>query len=143
MCINVQASDGGSTTASTSGAVAPRKSVDTFPTSGVPILSNGQMGLGGSLSPVPPTNSGTAPPAPSPAPAALPPPSLPPPYSTAPLQVRESPLQNFAYQFLQTRKNSSCSYCAVDNIVCYKFPPMLKLHHAVSMVRASLNKSSS
>jgi hypothetical protein len=85
-----QASDGGSTTASTSGAVVPRKSVDTFPPSGVPLLSNGPMGLGGSLSPVPcpPANSGPAPPAPSPAPAALPPPSLPPPYSTAPLQVR-------------------------------------------------------
>ena len=94
VCIKCdQASDGGSTTASTSGAVAPRKSVDTFPSSGVPLLNNGQMGLGGSLSLSPvtcPPNSGPAPPAPSPAPAALPPPSLPPPYSTAPLQVRYS-----------------------------------------------------
>lgn len=80
-----QASDGGSTTASTSAAVVPRKPVDTFPTTGLP-LSNGPLGLGGSLSPVPcpPSNSGPAP-APSPAPAALPPPSL--PYAT-PLQVR-------------------------------------------------------
>lgn len=93
VCIKFdQASDEGSTTASTSGALVPRKSVDTFPPSGVPLLNNGPMGLGGGLSlspvPCPPTNSGPAPPAPSPAPAALPPPSLPPPYSTAPLQVR-------------------------------------------------------
>lgn len=80
--ISYQASDG-STTASTSGAVVPRKSVDSFPSSGVP-LNNGSIGIGDSLSPVPP-NTG-----PSLAPAALPPPSLPPPYSTAPLQVRDS-----------------------------------------------------
>lgn len=74
-----QASDGGSTTtASTSAAVVPRKPVDTFPSSGVP-LNNGQpLGISGSLSP----SSG-----PSPAPAALPPPSL--PYTNpSPLQVR-------------------------------------------------------
>lgn len=83
-----QASDGGSTTASTSGAVVPRKSVDNFPTSGVPPLSNGSMGLGGSLSPVPSNTGPGGTPTPSPASAALPPPSLPPPYTTTPLQVR-------------------------------------------------------
>lgn len=85
---DAQASDGGSTTASTSGAVVPRKSHDTYPTSGVPLLNNGSMSLRGSLSPVPCNNSSA--PAPSPAPAALPPPSLPPPYSTSPIQVRNS-----------------------------------------------------
>ncbi|KAL7028373.1 hypothetical protein ACKWTF_005815 [Chironomus riparius] len=87
-----KASDGGSTTASTttSAAVVPRKPVDSFQTTGVP-LSNGPLGLGGSLSPVPcqPSNSGPAP-NPSPAPAALPPPSL--PFATTPLQVNNEPL---------------------------------------------------
>jgi hypothetical protein len=89
LCVkNTQISDGGSTTASTSGAVAPRKSLETFPSSGVPLLTNSPMGLGGSLSPVPcpPSDSGPAPPTPSQ--DALPPPSLPPPHSTTPLQVR-------------------------------------------------------
>lgn len=130
MCICVrydiaQASDGGSTTASTSGAVVPRKSLDSFPTSGVPLLNNGQMGLGGSLSPVPclPSNSGPAPPAPSPAPAALPPPSLPPPYSTAPLQVRDScsALHNFT-QTKNVEKNSACFNCVVDYSLYISLP---------------------
>jgi len=62
---HAQASDGGST-ASTSAAVVPRKSVDAFPASGLPPLTNG----GGSLSPAPCTNANGP---------ALPPPSLPPP----------------------------------------------------------------
>lgn len=131
-----QASDGGSTTASTSGAVVPRKSLDTFPTSGVPPLSNGQLGLGGSLSPVPcpPSNS-------APAQATLPPPSLPPPYPTAPLQVRvASALHNFA-RTKEKKKSGillSAFLCLVDySLSC---PPSLRRrrrprHHAVTMVR--------
>lgn len=119
----VQASDGGSTTASTSG---------------VPLLNNGPTGLCGSLSPVScvPSNSGPATPAPSPAPAALPPPSLPPPYQTTPLQVRNSILVLHNFHANKERKRILPDRNCVVDYSCIFLPRCY--HGALRWTRVSL-----
>lgn len=107
---NSQGITGSTTTAvSVSSGVpsAPRK-LD-FPTTGLPPLSNGPLGIAGSASPV--ALSGSTVPAPSPAPAALPPPNLPypPPVNTTPAQVSNGPLPAGAAQINSNSTSNSNS----------------------------------